>query len=173
MVPVSFAPFDLAGEEFALTRSGALYWPREGALLVADLHLEKGSWYAQHGALLPPYDSRETLERLAEIGGETVLLQSNDRAPQHLYPKLSERGYEYDTVETDDGVVTVVWKANQAANEARAAGIGTAHQINGRQREVGIGHDHTEGAAPAQGIAIIGRQVLRVVWRNGIQSGFD
>ncbi|KPP92214.1 ligase-associated DNA damage response endonuclease PdeM [Erythrobacter sp. HL-111] len=66
MVPVSFAPFDLAGEEFALTRSGALYWPRERALLVADLHLEKGSWYAQHGALLPPYDSRETLERLAD-----------------------------------------------------------------------------------------------------------
>ena len=66
MVPVSFAPFELAGEEFALTRSGALYWPRENALLVADLHLEKGSWYARHGALLPPYDSRETLERLAD-----------------------------------------------------------------------------------------------------------
>ncbi|MEE4206680.1 MAG: ligase-associated DNA damage response endonuclease PdeM [Erythrobacter sp.] len=66
MVPVSFAPFELAGEEFALTKSGALYWPRERALLVADLHLEKGSWYAKHGALLPPYDSRETLERLAD-----------------------------------------------------------------------------------------------------------
>ena len=38
----------------------------EGALLVADLHLEKGSWYAQTGQMLPPYDSRETLERLAD-----------------------------------------------------------------------------------------------------------
>jgi hypothetical protein len=33
----------------------------------------------------------------------------NDRAPQHLYPRLEERGYGHDTVEIDDGVVTVVW----------------------------------------------------------------
>ncbi len=64
MVPVSFA-FDFCGEEFRLTQGRALYWPRERALLVADLHLEKASFYARHGQLLPPYDSRETLERLA------------------------------------------------------------------------------------------------------------
>ncbi len=66
MVPVSFAPLSIAGEELALTSSRALYWPRERALLVADLHLEKASWYAQHGQMLPPYDSRATLERVAE-----------------------------------------------------------------------------------------------------------
>jgi len=66
MVPVSFAPMDFAGEELLLTKSNAVYWPRERALLVADLHLEKGSWYAQHGQMLPPYDSRETLERIAD-----------------------------------------------------------------------------------------------------------
>jgi DNA ligase-associated metallophosphoesterase len=60
MVPLSFA-----GEEFALVDGRALYWPRERALLVADLHLEKASFYAKHGQMLPPYDSRETLERLA------------------------------------------------------------------------------------------------------------
>jgi len=49
-----------------LTKANALYWPRERTLLVADLHLEKGSWYAQAGQMLPPYDSRETLERLAD-----------------------------------------------------------------------------------------------------------
>lgn len=71
MVPVSFpsdsgAPLGFAGEEFVLTKGNALYWPRERALLVADLHLEKGSWYAQTGQMLPPYDSRETLERVAD-----------------------------------------------------------------------------------------------------------
>jgi len=71
MVPVSFpsdsgAPLDFAGEELVLLGSNALYWPRERALLVADLHLEKGSWYAKHGQMLPPYDSRETLERIAD-----------------------------------------------------------------------------------------------------------
>jgi uncharacterized protein len=64
MVHVSFA-LDFCGEEFVLTRANALYWPRERALLVADLHLEKASFYASHGQFLPPYDSRETLERLA------------------------------------------------------------------------------------------------------------
>ncbi len=43
----------------------ALFWPKENALLVADLHLEKASWYARTGQPLPPYDSRETLERVA------------------------------------------------------------------------------------------------------------
>jgi DNA ligase-associated metallophosphoesterase len=66
MVPLSFA-----GEEFALTQGRALYWPREQALLVADLHLEKASWYATRGQFLPPYDSRETLERLALAIRET------------------------------------------------------------------------------------------------------
>lgn len=65
MVPVSFAPFDFAGQEWAFADARALYWPREQALLVADLHLEKASFYASHGQMLPPYDSRETLERLA------------------------------------------------------------------------------------------------------------
>jgi DNA ligase-associated metallophosphoesterase len=66
MVPLSFA-----GEEFALVQDRALYWPRERALLVADLHLEKASFYAKYGQLLPPYDSRETLERVALAIRET------------------------------------------------------------------------------------------------------
>ena len=64
-------PFSFAGEEFALTQGRALYWPRERALLVADLHLEKASFFARHGQMLPPYDSRETLERLALAIRET------------------------------------------------------------------------------------------------------
>jgi len=66
MVPLSFA-----NQEFALTTSGALYWPHESALLVADLHLEKASFFAKHGQMLPPYDSRETLARVADAIRET------------------------------------------------------------------------------------------------------
>ena len=66
MVPLSFAD-----QEFFLTEGRALFWPQENALLVADLHLEKASFYAQHGQMLPPYDSRETLERLALAIRET------------------------------------------------------------------------------------------------------
>lgn len=66
MVPVSFA-----GEQWHLTRSGALFRPRGETLLVADLHLEKASFFASHGQMLPPYDSRETLERLADAIRQT------------------------------------------------------------------------------------------------------
>jgi hypothetical protein len=66
MVPLSFA-----GEDWFLTPSGALFRPRGNALLVADLHLEKASFFATYGQMLPPYDSRETLGRLADAVKET------------------------------------------------------------------------------------------------------
>ena len=59
MVPLSFA-----GHDFFASPDGALHWPAEGALLVADLHLEKASWFAAGGQLLPPYDSLATLQAL-------------------------------------------------------------------------------------------------------------
>ena len=60
MVPLSFA-----GHEFFASADGALHWPAERALLVADLHLEKASWFAAGGQLLPPYDSLATLQALS------------------------------------------------------------------------------------------------------------
>ncbi|WP_421785631.1 ligase-associated DNA damage response endonuclease PdeM [Hyphobacterium sp.] len=53
------------GERVMPHVSGALFVPAFAALLVADLHLEKGSAYAASGQLLPPYDTRKTLKRLA------------------------------------------------------------------------------------------------------------
>jgi DNA ligase-associated metallophosphoesterase len=48
--------------------SGAMWLEASGTLVVADLHLEKGSAYASRGQMLPPYDTRETLRRLeAEV----------------------------------------------------------------------------------------------------------
>jgi DNA ligase-associated metallophosphoesterase len=49
--------------------SGALYMPEEATLVVADLHLEKGSSFARRGSLLPPYDTRNTLLALAAVIG--------------------------------------------------------------------------------------------------------
>jgi len=47
--------------------AGALYWPSEGVLAIADLHLEKGSSFAKRGVLLPPYDTAATLARLSAV----------------------------------------------------------------------------------------------------------
>ena len=60
-------PLTLCGKPLVGDSSGAVFWPAEKTLLVADLHLEKGSAYASRGAMLPPYDTRETLTRLAEV----------------------------------------------------------------------------------------------------------
>ena len=53
-----------AGALFVADPSGALVWPEQDVLVVADLHLEKGSALARRGSLVPPYDTRTTLTRL-------------------------------------------------------------------------------------------------------------
>lgn len=60
-------PVAVCGKQLVADNSGALYWPGEETLLVADLHLEKASAHAERGVLLPPYDTRQTLMRLAEV----------------------------------------------------------------------------------------------------------
>lgn len=50
-----------------LDPAGALFWPAESMLVVSDLHLEKGSAAARRGQLLPPWDTRTTLDRLAAL----------------------------------------------------------------------------------------------------------
>jgi DNA ligase-associated metallophosphoesterase len=59
---------ELEGRRVALTPSGALWLEDLSVLAAGDLHLEKGSAFAARGQLLPPYDTRATLEKLqAEV----------------------------------------------------------------------------------------------------------
>ncbi len=46
---------------------GVIYWPEQQLLIVADLHLEKGSYYAKRGNPLPLYDTWDTLKRLEQV----------------------------------------------------------------------------------------------------------
>ena len=57
----------ICGVNLLLDLSGALYWPEERTLVVADLHLEKGSSFATRGVLLPPYDTAATLALLGRV----------------------------------------------------------------------------------------------------------
>jgi uncharacterized protein len=57
----------LAGVTLVADPAGAMYWPEENLLVVADLHLEKGSAFAARGVLLPPYDTATTLVRLDRL----------------------------------------------------------------------------------------------------------
>lgn len=65
--PNSDRTLSLAGVTLVADPAGALYWPEERLLVVADLHLEKGSSYARRGVLLPPYDTAATLAQLTKL----------------------------------------------------------------------------------------------------------
>ncbi len=58
--------FTLAGAQLVAMGSGALWWPDQGLICVSDLHLGKSERVARRdGTTLPPYDTRDTLTRLA------------------------------------------------------------------------------------------------------------
>jgi len=68
----------LGSMEFIPDLSGALFAPDVRTLLVADLHLEKGSSLARRGVHLPPYDTRQSLLQLGAVmaatGAERLIL---------------------------------------------------------------------------------------------------
>lgn len=63
--PAMTCDFPFVGETLTALPSGALYWRAKGLLCVSDLHFGKSERLARRGgALLPPYETRATLQRL-------------------------------------------------------------------------------------------------------------
>lgn len=62
----SAVEIEVNGTRAVCDRAGVLWLPGSGALVVSDLHLEKGAAHARRGMLLPPYDTAATLARLGE-----------------------------------------------------------------------------------------------------------
>ncbi len=87
--------FSFSNHELMALPQGALYWPARRALLVADLHLEKASWFARLGQMLPPYDSIATLADLtalvADCGAEEIWCLGDSFHDRHGCDRLPER----------------------------------------------------------------------------------
>ncbi|NBB65815.1 ligase-associated DNA damage response endonuclease PdeM [Pseudomonas sp. ODNR1LW] len=83
----------VAGETCVLRCSGALWLPAYRTLVAGDLHLEKGSAYAARGQMLPPYDSRATLDRLeaeiADLAPDTVVLLGDSFHDSKALPRMA------------------------------------------------------------------------------------
>ena len=96
---MSSAPLHFGPERLMLDPGGAIVWPAQGLLAVADLHLEKGSAAATRGSLLPPWDSAATLDRLALLlrrhkPATTILLGDSfhdSAGSARLHPAQRER----------------------------------------------------------------------------------
>ncbi|MGZ8999147.1 MAG: ligase-associated DNA damage response endonuclease PdeM [Allosphingosinicella sp.] len=87
--------FSFCGHDLMALPQGALFWPSRRALLVADLHLEKASWFARIGQMLPPYDSEATLSDLGAIvaatGAEEIWCLGDSFHDRHGCDRLPER----------------------------------------------------------------------------------
>lgn len=171
MVPVSFAPLAFAGHEMALADGRALYWPAERTLLVADLHLEKASWHAARGAMLPPYDSRATLERLAHIAqacsarrvitlgdnfhDDAGILRLDPGARDMLERLTAAREFVWITGNHDEDMADGF--GGTVAHELELGGIVLRHEARpGEARHELSGHFH-----PKLRIRVRGRHIVR------------
>lgn len=169
---MSAAPtFDFAGQSFLMLADRALFWPRHEALIVADLHLEKASWYAALGQPLPPYDSHDTLDRLAalasEVGARAIWCLGDSfhdqDAANRIAPAVADRllGQAASTklvwiAGNHDGLTGGAW-GGEVADELVIDGIVFRHQaLAGETRPEISGHFH-----PKLRITIRGRHVAR------------
>jgi DNA ligase-associated metallophosphoesterase len=187
-------PFSFAGEEMRLVQGRALFWPREQALLVADLHLEKASFFAAHGQMLPPYDSRETLERLAlavrETGARRVYALGDNfhdakgaaRLESHAAGMLAALTRALDWVwitgNHDTGNDEIA--GGTLAEEVAAGGVVLRHKAQGGESRPELsGHFHprltlsTRGRRIARPCAVMSEQRLILPAFGTLTGGMD
>jgi DNA ligase-associated metallophosphoesterase len=90
----------VADETMALTPRGAVFWPSESALFVADLHLGKEASFRAHGIPLPEGSTAATLANLAhdlaETGAKRLVVLGDLWHDRHgLAPLTAERLREW------------------------------------------------------------------------------
>lgn len=163
------ATIHLAGELMLLDPAGALAWPARRALIVADLHLEKGSAAATRGSLLPPYDTRATLDRLAvllrryrpatvvALGDSFHDLHGSTRLQPHDQMRLGTMTEaasfvwvlgNHDPTPPDriGGIATDEWKAGPLTFRHQAVPGSPTGEI--------CGHHHPKAQIPARGATV-------------------
>ncbi|MFB6132351.1 MAG: DUF2249 domain-containing protein [Halanaeroarchaeum sp.] len=60
--------------------------------------------------LPPPKPLKRTLEELQSLPDGGVLVQINDRLPQHLFARLDDRGFAYRSTDGEP-VYTAIWES--------------------------------------------------------------
>ncbi|MCC6718880.1 MAG: ligase-associated DNA damage response endonuclease PdeM [Acetobacteraceae bacterium] len=165
---MSAAPIHLGAERLMLDPGGAVLWPAQRLMAVADLHLEKGSAAAARGSLLPPWDSAATLDRLALLlrrhrPATTILLGDSfhDRTGAARLPAAERARLAHFAQAT-----SLVWVLGNHDPEAPADLPGTAmaelaigpltfrHQALPTARHEVSGHFHPKASIPARGATV-------------------
>jgi uncharacterized protein len=163
--------FSFSGIELMALAQGALFWPSRRALLVADLHLEKASWFARLGQMLPPYDSLATLSDLTALtvstGAEEIWCLGDSFHDRHGCDRLPARAREmlealtkatrwtWITGNHDPGIADHC--GGEVVREAEVDGLLLRHEADPTEARAELsGHFH-----PKLRINLRGRQVSR------------
>ncbi len=149
----------------------ALYWPAQRALLVADLHFEKASWYARFGQFLPPHDSHATLDVIetlvARTGAQAVwclgdsfhdadgAARLDDGARRRLFSLTEKMDWVWITGNHDVAVTHM--PGGRRVAQAQVEGIWLRHEAEANESAPEIsGHFH-----PKLRLSLRGRHVSR------------
>jgi len=173
-------PVTISGRAFRADYSGALYWPAESVLIVADLHLEKGSAFASRGVMLPPYDTKETLEKLASVldrfDARTVIALGDSLHDGNGAARMSEEDRETLRIIQEDrewvwvtgnhDPVVPAQLGGHVRSELRVGGLSLRHvPRQGRVAHEIAGHMH-----PAAKVSIHGSAIRRPCFvANGLR----
>ena len=164
-------PFSFAGTDLCALPQGALFWPARHALIVADLHFEKASWFARGGQMLPPYDSQATLADLVALvaatgAGEVWCLGDSfhDRAGCERLPAVVREGLcalttaaRWSWITGNHDPVIADRCGGALAAEAVVDGLVLRHEaVPGEPRPELSGHFH-----PKLRLTVRGKQVTR------------
>ena len=164
-------PFSFAGEEWLLGADRWLFRPADRALLLADLHLEKSSFFARYGQMLPPYDSRATLERVAlairDTGARRVFCLGDNfhdnHGPDRLEPHAAgmlaalTRAVDWVWITGNHDSKAEVASGGAMIDEAEVGGVILRHRAKrGETRPELSGHYH-----PRLHLNLRGRRIVR------------
>lgn len=142
---------DVAGETLALQPCGGLWWGARRLLVVSDLHLEKASSYAARGQLLPPYDTRATLKRIAalidRLAPETVISLGDSFHDRRARPRMP--GDDVSLVRRMTATCDWIWiEGNHDPKPPEDLGGRLAHEV--RIGALVFRHEPSSGAAEGE-----------------------
>jgi len=165
-------PFSFGGQTLCALPDGALWWPARSALLVADLHFEKASWFAARGQMLPPYDSLATLADLARIvtatgakelwclGDSFHDSEGCDRLPEEAQTRLRAltEGLRWTWITGNHDAALVDRCGGRVVDEAEVDGLVLRHEADPRETRPELsGHFHPKLRVQVRGKLIARR----------------
>src|SRR5712691_9489441 len=164
---VTRSSLDVADVSLVADLSGALFWEEQRLLVVSDLHLEKGSSFAQRGVLLPPYDTVATLGRLAAViarhDPRMVIALGDSFHDRDAHARLSDA--DRDTLTALQADRDWIWISGNhdpalpsdlggmVANEVAIGQIAFRHEPSGAFGEI-AGHLHPKARVATRGRAM-------------------